>query len=90
MASNMSAAAVGKRIQAARKAARLSVPQLADKVGVHRSHVWRVEDGQTTPPLDQLAVYARALGVSLPSLLFPRAVVRRVQSSQRIPKTTDQ
>jgi transcriptional regulator with XRE-family HTH domain len=64
---------LGEQITTLRKAADLSVPALAERVDLDRSHVWRIEDGQTIPPLPTLALIAKAVGASLVVSLEPHA-----------------
>jgi transcriptional regulator with XRE-family HTH domain len=61
---------LGKRIRELRKKRGLSQEKLAEEAGITLRHVARLES--SAPPavaFDTLAAIARALGVSLPSLV---------------------
>lgn len=59
----------GQRIATARRKVGLSQAQLAEKVGVARSTVARIETGATTPTLDVGLAIARELRVPAEKLL---------------------
>ena len=40
----------GDRLRALREQAGLSIPQLADRSGIHRSQIYRIETGETPDP----------------------------------------
>lgn len=61
--------ALGERLKAKRIVAGLGVVELAAKLEVDRTQVWRWETGAAEPPLFRLRQVARALGCSLKSLL---------------------
>ena len=58
----------GQRIKAARTGAGLTQKQLADRVGVNRVTIARVELGERKPSLDLATRIAAALDVSLDAL----------------------
>lgn len=60
---------LGNRVQKARKKMGLTQEELADKIGVRRVYMGYVEQGRNTPSLETLQKLARALGVSLGSLI---------------------
>ncbi len=66
----MDVKAVGKRIQKARKAAKLTQEQLAEMVSLSSSHISVVERGLKAPRLETLVGIANALGVTADSLLI--------------------
>lgn len=59
----------GKRIKAARDAKKMSRSTLAEKLGITRMTVWRVEAGETQIPADDLRVWAKALRVPVTELV---------------------
>jgi transcriptional regulator with XRE-family HTH domain len=61
--------ALGRRVAELRRAKDLSVPALAAKAQMDRTYLWRVEDGQSFPPVPRLMKLARALGVEVGALL---------------------
>lgn len=60
---------VGARIRDARIQANLTQEALAERVGVERRTIVRIELGITSPPLDRILAIARALGVPSGSLM---------------------
>lgn len=62
-------AAVGQRFSEVRKAAGVSIEELALKVGVSRSHLWRVENHSTQVSIAILYKVARGLGIPPKDLL---------------------
>lgn len=60
--------AIGGRLRHFRRSQRLSVDRLAQRVGVARQQIVRLEAGLTGVPLPRLKVIADALGVSLGDL----------------------
>lgn len=46
----------------------MSGPQLAARLKIDRTHVWRIECGETVPSLDLLEKMAELFGVSLDEL----------------------
>ncbi|MEU1149577.1 helix-turn-helix transcriptional regulator [Streptomyces sp. NPDC005863] len=63
--------AVGDRIRVARLRAKLSRERLAEKAGLDRHAVNRIEQGHASPLLDNLIRIADALGVPLRDLVRP-------------------
>ena len=61
----------GKRVKAAREAAGLSQTDLARLAGIHQSKLPAIEGGRTDVRISTLRRLARALGISLHSLLPP-------------------
>ena len=59
----------GERLYAARTAARLSHEELAQRTGIHRSHVGRIERGDRTLTREVAVLAAGPLGVSPQYLL---------------------
>ncbi|HEY2392296.1 MAG TPA: helix-turn-helix transcriptional regulator [Candidatus Angelobacter sp.] len=55
-----------------RRKMQLSQEALAERCGLHRTYVGSVERGERNVTLSSLEVLARALGVSVPTLLTPR------------------
>ena len=63
----------GERVGAARRSRGMTQAELADKTGVHISHVQRMEAGTTQPTLEVLKRMAGALQTSIDELVFDRA-----------------
>lgn len=61
--------AIGDRIRAARRPAKLSQEGLAEKVGVDRQTINRIEMGHHAARIDTLLLIADALDVSLSDLV---------------------
>lgn len=59
---------VGKRVAEHRERLKLSRPELAARLSVDRTHVWRIEAGRTLPSLPLLDRLARLFGVTLDDL----------------------
>jgi len=63
----------GKRLRAARQAAKCSAQELAEKLGVSKNYLLRVERGDELPPkqlsLERIRAACRILGVSADWLL---------------------
>ena len=68
--SDVHAKAVGRELAHARREAQLTQAQLADRLGVGRSYVARVESGTDNLTIGQLAHLADALGAQL-HITFP-------------------
>jgi len=62
----------GKRLAEARRDKGMTQQELADKAGVHISHVQRIEAGTSQPTVEILKRLAEALQVSLDMLVFER------------------
>jgi transcriptional regulator with XRE-family HTH domain len=69
---------VGKRVAEHRERLKLSRPELAARLSVDRTHVWRIEAGRTLPSLPLLDRLARLFGVTLDDLRT------RKQGGQRV------
>ena len=63
---------VGREVAAHRERRGWSRPELAAKLGIDRTHVWRIEQGETLPSLDLLDSIASLFGVTLNDLRSPR------------------
>lgn len=61
--------ALGPRIRARRALLRVTLDALAQRTGLSKSYLSRIENGKKTPPLDTLARIARALGTDINLLL---------------------
>lgn len=68
-------------LENARKAARLSQDELAERAGLSRMTVQRTESGQVDPRISSLLVMARALGMDL--MLVPLALRPELESFVR-------
>jgi transcriptional regulator with XRE-family HTH domain len=60
---------LGRAITKHRLRRKLSVPELAAKADLDRTHLWRIEDGQIVPPIPTLTRIAGHLGVKVTTLL---------------------
>ena len=65
----MTASAIGRRIERLRKQRQWSQYTLADKAGVSRQHLRRVESGACDPTIGMVTKLGRALGVTLVDLV---------------------
>jgi transcriptional regulator with XRE-family HTH domain len=77
----------GERLAEARRSAKLTQGELADKADIHISHVQRIEAGTSQPTVDVLKRLAEALTVSLDFLVFDRtseAAAQRLADSELI------
>ena len=59
---------IGQRLRAFRLASRLSADEIANKIGISRTAVYRFEKGEVVK-IETLSSLADLLGVSLPTLL---------------------
>lgn len=59
----------GKKLQRIRKKIGISQEELAERVGVHRNHIGRIERGETNPSLPLIQKIAKVLKVSGKDLL---------------------
>ena len=66
---NSTARAFGQRVRALRMKKRISQEELADRCGVHRTYMGRIERGETNITLTNIHKVARGLGVSPASLI---------------------
>ncbi len=62
---------LGARVRALRKARDWSLAQTAEKVGLARSTLSKIENGQMSPTYDALKKLAVGLGMSVPQLFTP-------------------
>lgn len=62
--------ALGVRLKELRMAKKLSLQDLADKVGASKAHIWELETGRSkNPSIVLLSEIAKALGVSVAVLI---------------------
>jgi len=59
----------GAKVAKIRKSKKMSQENLADKVGIHRNHMGRIERGETNPPLNTVVKIGRELKSSPANLL---------------------
>ena len=62
---------IGQRIAALRSVAGLTQAQLADRAGMQRSHISRIEAGSLAVTLESIEAIAQALGMTV-DLIDPR------------------
>lgn len=77
----------GLRLATARRNTGMTQAELANKAGVHISHVQRIEAGTSQPTVDILKRLAESLKISLDQLVFDRpteAAQRRLTDSELI------
>ncbi len=60
---------IGRLISTARKAAKMSQSELADKAGTDQSYISRIENGEKAPNLEVLVSIANVLGTGVDNLL---------------------
>lgn len=66
----MSSASFGARLRALRMKNKLSLQDLADRVGASKAHIWDMEQGNTkNPTLALLTELSRALGAPIKELV---------------------
>jgi len=61
---------IGQRLREIREAKNLSQGDIAEGAGLVRPYISRVENGHTTPGLETLQKWARALGMPLYQILY--------------------
>jgi len=66
---NSVAYAFGQRVRALRTRKGISQEELADRCGVHRTYMGRIERGETNITLSNIYKVARGLGVSPATLV---------------------
>lgn len=66
---NLIARAFGQRVRTLRAKKGISQEELADRCGVHRTYMGRIERGETNITLTNIHKVARGLGTSPASLL---------------------
>jgi transcriptional regulator with XRE-family HTH domain len=59
---------IGKQVAAQRARRGWTRPELADRLDIDRTHVWRIEKGEALPSLDLLDRMSRLFGVGLDEL----------------------
>ncbi len=59
---------LGKRVRRLRKKLDLSQEELAEKAGIHRTYMGKIERGESNPPLHTVSKIAKALKVTLSDL----------------------
>ncbi len=62
---------IGQRIAALRSVAGLTQAQLADRAGMQRSHISRIEAGSLAVTLESIEAIAQALGMTV-DIIDPR------------------
>lgn len=60
---------LGKKIKKLRKEQKISQEELADKAGIHRTYMGKIERGESNPPMQTVNKIASALKVSLKDIL---------------------
>ncbi|MGI0085621.1 MAG: helix-turn-helix domain-containing protein [Nitrososphaerales archaeon] len=60
----------GKRVRAARKAARFTLQQAAEKLDIHLNHLSQIERGKSRPSFEQIIHIADVFGVPPMSLFM--------------------
>ena len=78
---------IGNRIAALRKKAGLTQEQLADRAGLQRTHVGRIEAGRYAVTLEVVQAIAQALGMTV-DIIDPR-LEGLDQLKQLTPSTTN-
>ena len=56
---------IGQRVKALRLAAGLSQQELADRAGLNRTHIGRIEDGAFGSQVETIQAIAEALGMTV-------------------------
>lgn len=59
---------LGKRIRRLRHRMDLSQEKLAEKAGIHRTYMGKIERGESNPPLHTVSKIAKALKVKISDL----------------------
>ncbi len=59
---------LGKRVRRLRHKLDISQEKLAEKAGIHRTYMGKIERGESNPPLHTVSKIAKALKVSLSDL----------------------
>ena len=81
---NSSRQAFGARIKQLRSEKGFTQEELADRVGVFRTYMSRIETGVGNPTLDMIHALADSLGVQIPELFEPATgEVAKVRSTAR-------
>ena len=83
---------IGKRIKSSRNKKRITLESLAVETGFTKGYLSKVEKSEKAPPVSTLGTIARALGVSISSLLgeeSPSTPICLVKKSERALVTRD-
>ncbi len=59
---------LGKTVRRLRKRQKISQEKLAEKAGIHRTYMGKIERGESNPPVQTVNKIAKALKVSLSEL----------------------
>lgn len=59
---------LGKRVRKLRKRQGISQEKLAEKAGIHRTYMGKIERGESNPPVHTVNKIARALKIPLSDL----------------------
>jgi transcriptional regulator with XRE-family HTH domain len=59
---------LGKRVRRLRNKLDLSQEELAEKAGIHRTYMGKIERGESNPPLHTVSKIAKALKVEMSDL----------------------
>lgn len=76
---------IGSRIREIRKAQGLTQREVAERGGMLPAYVSRVEHNHSTPSVESLETFARALGVPLYALFKDEAFARELQTQKPEP-----
>lgn len=60
---------LGANIRRYRELSNMSMPELANKVGMDKQNLWSIEKGKSNPQILTLVKLAAGLGITLPLLL---------------------
>src|SRR5450830_239556 len=83
---------IGKRIKSLRNKKRITLESLAIETGFTKGYLSKVEKSQKAPPVSTLGTIARALGVTISSLLgeeSPATPICLVKKGERVSITRD-
>lgn len=59
---------LGRRIRKLRRRSDISQEKLAEKAGIHRTYMGKIERGESNPPLHTISKIAKALRVKISDL----------------------
>lgn len=59
---------LGKRIRRLRKRSNMSQEVLAEKAGIHRTYMGKIERGESNPPIQTINKIAKALKIPMSDL----------------------
>jgi transcriptional regulator with XRE-family HTH domain len=77
---------IGDRLRAIREAKKLSQGDIADRAGLLRGYISRVENNRTVPAVETLERFARALKIPLYQLFYDGEGVTPLRFTRRIGK----